>query len=198
MPLPRPLTLVGSKGLVSRAILSRACPQPVLFCHCLRHGFPYLGFRTYFLQHSRACKNWQLGGLRGDAREGWFKVAGGGFPSISAQGYIKISKLNINNRTKGTCSSNLANFYWWKYYTTSSCCTGAIKIIEETKENGLLTIYRCTIFDEMGQYSAEFLATFDIILRKVMNSNILFGGVLVIFSMNHTQIQPICVRPFLT
>ena len=52
MPLPRPLTLVDSKVLVSRAIFSRACPHPYLCYHCLRHGFPYLGFRIYyFLKH---------------------------------------------------------------------------------------------------------------------------------------------------
>ena len=53
MPLPRPLTLVDSKSLVSRAILSRACLQPYLRFHFLFHGFPYLGFRIYyFLQQS--------------------------------------------------------------------------------------------------------------------------------------------------
>ena len=54
MPLPRPLTSVDSKGLVLRAILSRACLQHYLRRHCLRHGFPYLGFRLYyFLQYNR-------------------------------------------------------------------------------------------------------------------------------------------------
>ena len=53
-------------------------------------------------------------------------------------------------------------------------------------------------FDEMGQCSAELLTIFDIILRKVRNSNILFGGVMIIFSMNHTQNKPICGHPFLT
>ena len=50
----------------------------------------------------------------------------------------------------------------------------------------------------MGQVSAEFLATFDIIFRKIRHSNIYMGGTLLIFSMDHTQIQPIEGHPFLT
>ena len=43
-------------------------------------------------------------------------------------------------------------------------------------------------FDEMGQYLAEVLDTFYIILQKTRNSNIYMGGVLIISSMDHTQI----------
>lgn len=53
-------------------------------------------------------------------------------------------------------------------------------------------------FDKMGQVSAEFLSTFDIILRKIRNSNIYIGGSLLIFTMDHKQIQPIHGHPFLT
>ena len=70
MLLPWPLTLVGSKGLVSPAILSRACPQPGLCCHCLRHGFPYLGFRIYFLQQGQGSRAETRGiGPRGRVRQ---------------------------------------------------------------------------------------------------------------------------------
>jgi predicted GIY-YIG superfamily endonuclease len=53
-------------------------------------------------------------------------------------------------------------------------------------------------FDEMGQISDTLLSILDIILRKIRNSNIYMGGVLIIYSMDHTQIQPINGRPFLT
>ena len=54
-------------------------------------------------------------------------------------------------------------------------------------------------FNEIGQFSAEVLSTFDIILLKLRNSNIFISGCLRIkFSMNHTQIQPIGDHPFLT
>ena len=41
------------------------------------------------------CKKWKLIGLNGDAREGRVYVVEGGFPRISARGYIIISKVNI-------------------------------------------------------------------------------------------------------
>ena len=50
----------------------------------------------------------------------------------------------------------------------------------------------------MRQFSAEMLATFGIIMRQVRNSNIFMGGVLIIFTIDHFQIQPIRGRPFLT
>ena len=73
MLLPRPLTLVDSKGLVSSAILSHACPHPYVRRHCLRHGFPYLGFCIYyflqqleFLMVDRGCeRKSSLSGWRG-------------------------------------------------------------------------------------------------------------------------------------
>ena len=51
--------------------------------------------------------------------------------------------------------------------------------------------------DEAGQTSAEQLAVFDIILRKLRKSSAPFGGVLLIGTMDHTQLQPIGSLPFL-
>ena len=50
----------------------------------------------------------------------------------------------------------------------------------------------------MGQCYAEVLTKFDIILRNVRNSNIFFGGFLIMFSMDHTKIHQIRGPPFLT
>ena len=52
--------------------------------------------------------------------------------------------------------------------------------------------------DEEGQVSAELLSTLDMILRRIRNTNIFFGGVLVIGTMDHMQFNPIDGRPFLT
>lgn len=52
--------------------------------------------------------------------------------------------------------------------------------------------------DEAGQISAEMMAVFDIIMRKLRQSQVPFGGVLVLGTMDHTQIQPIKALPFLT
>lgn len=45
--------------------------------------------------------------------------------------------------------------------------------------------------DEFGQVSAEQLCTIDIVLRKIRKSQTPFGGVLILCTMNHTQLQPI-------
>ena len=52
--------------------------------------------------------------------------------------------------------------------------------------------------DEFGQVSAEQLCTIDIILRKICKSQSPFGGVLILFTMDHTQLQPIKQLPVLT
>ena len=53
-------------------------------------------------------------------------------------------------------------------------------------------------FGEMGQYSSCIIVAFDIIFRKLSNINIYMGGVPIIFSMHHNQIQKIWGRQFLT
>ena len=52
--------------------------------------------------------------------------------------------------------------------------------------------------DEIGQVPADFISVIDIILRRLRDSNIFLGGLLIICTMDHTQIQPINARPFLT
>ena len=46
--------------------------------------------------------------------------------------------------------------------------------------------------------AADFIATIDIILRRLRNNCIYLGGVLIISTLDHTQIQAIDGRPFLT
>ena len=50
--------------------------------------------------------------------------------------------------------------------------------------------------DEFGQLSSEFIGTIDIILCHLKRSNLMFGGVLLIGTLDHTQIQPWKGRPF--
>ena len=52
--------------------------------------------------------------------------------------------------------------------------------------------------DELGQLSAEDISLYDIILRNVRKSTVFMGGLLVIGTLDHLQIQPIVGRPFLT
>ena len=51
--------------------------------------------------------------------------------------------------------------------------------------------------DECGSLSAEQLATLDIILRTIKSSSLPFGGVLVLGSFDHRQIDAIKGTPFL-
>ena len=65
------------------------------------------------------------------------------------------------------------------------------------KHHAILTI-DVLFIDEMGQVSAQQIAIIEIILRYFRKSQIAFGGVLIIGTMDPTQIQPINQLPFLT
>jgi hypothetical protein len=65
------------------------------------------------------------------------------------------------------------------------------------KLNTLLTL-DVLLCDEMGQVSAEFLSIIDIIMRRLRSNNIFLGGLLIICTLDHTQIQLVKGRPFLT
>ena len=51
--------------------------------------------------------------------------------------------------------------------------------------------------DEAGQVSSEQLTLVDVILRKARSSQIPFGGVLLVCTMDPWQLQPINALPFL-
>ena len=53
------------------------------------------------------------------------------------------------------------------------------------------------VIDEVGQLSAAQFTVLDIILRKLRNSNIPFGGVLILCTMDHRQFSAINGLPFL-
>ena len=72
------------------------------------------------------------------------------------------------------------------------------KILSDPKKlNALLTL-DILLCDEMGQVPAELLSVIDIILRRIRSNNIFLGGLLIICTLDHTQIQPVQGRPFLT
>lgn len=51
--------------------------------------------------------------------------------------------------------------------------------------------------DECGQVSAELLSTLDIIVRKVRDSSLFMGGIMVIGTIDQVQLRPINGLPFL-
>ena len=73
-----------------------------------------------------------------------------------------------------------------------------IKIRRNIKILHALLTLDVLFIDEMGQISALLICTIDIILRKLCNSDLPFGGVYISGTMNNCQIQPINQIPFLT
>ena len=64
------------------------------------------------------------------------------------------------------------------------------------KEN-LINMLDILFFDEIGQLPAELFSAMEIIFRRIRKNNIFFGGVVIISTMDHTQLQPVKGRPFL-
>lgn len=72
------------------------------------------------------------------------------------------------------------------------------KILRDPKKLNFILSLDILFCDELGQSTAELISVIDIILRKLRDNNIFLGGVLIIFTMDHTQILPFESRPFLT
>ena len=72
-----------------------------------------------------------------------------------------------------------------------------VKILRDPVKLHLLLILDVLFCDEIGQWSAETLATLDIILRKLRNNNIFMGGFLIIGTMDHTQLYSVTGRPMM-
>ena len=80
-------------------------------------------------------------------------------------------------------------------YRLSDLAIAGLKRFPE-KFNTLL-ILDVLFLDEIGQLPVEVLSTLDIILQRVRNTDIFMGGVIIISTMDHTQLQPINGIPFL-
>ena len=73
-----------------------------------------------------------------------------------------------------------------------------LKIIKSPKTHNFSKSIDISFCDEIGQVSAEIFSCINIILRRVRNNNIFLGGLVIIGTIDHTQIQPIEGRQFLT
>ena len=51
--------------------------------------------------------------------------------------------------------------------------------------------------DELGTVGGDFMASIDILLRKIRNSSLPYGGVLILGTLDHAQIGPVNALPFL-
>ena len=52
--------------------------------------------------------------------------------------------------------------------------------------------------DELGQLDDKFMGVTNLIFKQIRGSNLYLGGIKVLGTLDHTQIQPINGRPFLT
>ena len=74
-----------------------------------------------------------------------------------------------------------------------------IQIMKDPKKMQLLLTLDVLICDEIGQVPVDFIAVIDIILRRIRGNAQYMGGILIICTLDHTQIQSIGKnRPFLT
>ena len=94
----------------------------------------------------------------------------------------QLFRIPIENTASAHCQAELA----------------ILSLMRKPEKLNFLRVVNMIFFDEMGQVSDLILSILDVILRKVRNSNVYMGGVVIIFLMDHTQIQRINSRPFLT
>lgn len=99
----------------------------------------------------------------------------------------------------GTHFHNLFCMHGDKGKTIYSASDNAlINITKDAKKGNLLNCLDVLFVDEIGQVTAELMDTIDIIMRRKRESSIFQGGLLIIATMDHTQILPFQKRPFLT
>ena len=72
-----------------------------------------------------------------------------------------------------------------------------LKIIKSSKILNFIKSIDILFCNEISQISAELSFSMDFILRGVCNYNKFLGGLLIIGTIDHTQIQPIEGKPFL-
>ena len=71
------------------------------------------------------------------------------------------------------------------------------KIMRKPELLYVLLTLNVIFIDEIGQISAGQVSTLDVVLRTVRKNSMLYGGVLLIGTMDHAQLAPINAIPFL-
>ena len=74
----------------------------------------------------------------------------------------------------------------------------AIATLEKRQKTiNILRTMDILFIDEIGQVSSQLLSTLDILLRQVRDTNIFFGGILIVATLDHRQLAPVKGLPFL-
>lgn len=71
------------------------------------------------------------------------------------------------------------------------------RLLQNPVRLSLLKVLEILFFDELGQCPAELINCLDLIMRKIRNSNLFMGGVLIIGTMDHRQSKPVIGQPIL-
>ena len=72
-----------------------------------------------------------------------------------------------------------------------------LKLLGSPSKIHVLRTLNILFVDRIGQLSAEILSVLDIKLRKIFDNNIVFGGILLIATIDHTQLHPVKGLPFI-
>ena len=79
-----------------------------------------------------------------------------------------------------------------KNHSAYKTAESAIAMLMQKPERiNILRILDVLFIDEIGQVQAELLSVIDIVLRRIRDSQVVFGGLLLIATMDHTQLQPV-------
>jgi len=136
---------------------------------------------------------------------------GGGKTYCCLYGILYATSLGLNCLTTAVMAkraSALGGTHWAKFFCLPSDDSKNLtpqrqaelainKIMKNPLVLNAILALDVIFADELGQLSAEFIATINIILCRIRCNSSFFGGVLLIGSFDHTQIQPWSGKPFL-
>ena len=134
---------------------------------------------------------------------------GGGktFCTLYCMLYAISRGLNVITTARMAARANqLGGTHWHKFFdlpignlSPQQLADRAVSsILQNPVKLNLIRTLDVICADELGQLSAEFVSAIGLILRKVRGVCSMFGGVLLIGTLDHTQIQPWECVPFLT
>ena len=142
-------------------------------------------------------------GIRGAAGSGktWTMEYGIIYPL--SQGLTMITTSHMARRAIQLGGKHLAYLLGLPYgkanITPQRCAELALhRIMRKPVLYNFLRALDALVIDEFAQSSSKTLGIIDIIFKRVKKTNTFMGGMLIYFSLDHLQTQPIKERPLLT
>ena len=118
-----------------------------------------------------------------------------------SKGFFGLPKYAMSRRSVFLGSKNIDHMFCLPFDNNGMSpyhiAELAIARLQHLPENfNMLLILDVLFLDEISQLPSEMLSTLSIILRRVRNTDIFIGGVIIISTMDHTQLQHINGRAF--